>query len=158
VKKPEAAHIRPLRSIDIRACAAIVAQSEPWIRLGEGIDFERMLRYEQRKYAAYVYTAGSKVAGFIIFSPYPVFARGGYLRSIAVDPTKRKQGIGGKLLAMAERKTALLAPNFYLCVSSFNRKAQTFYKKLGYKRVGSIPGLILPNASEHIYWKQIKRR
>ncbi len=157
MSRPAHAHIRPFRSADIRACAAIVAQTEPWKSLGEGIDFVRLVRREQRENAAYVYTTGTIVSGFIIFTPYPVFARGGYLRAIAVNPEMRKKGIGRKLLTLAEKKTAFFSPNFYLCVSSFNRKAQAFYKKLGYTRVGKIPGLIIPHASEHIYWKQLKR-
>jgi ribosomal protein S18 acetylase RimI-like enzyme len=67
----------------------------------------------------------------------------------------RRLGIGRKLMSFAENRTARLAPNFYLCVSSFNRQAQAFYRDLGYSRVGKIPGLISPDASEYIFWKSL---
>jgi ribosomal protein S18 acetylase RimI-like enzyme len=95
------------------------------------------------------------VAGFVLFTPEPVFARGGYLRAIAVAPEARNQGVGKALLRFAEQETARLAPNLYLCVSSFNRKAGAFYRHFGYKKIGTIPGLIVPGASELILWKQL---
>ncbi|HTG01677.1 MAG TPA: GNAT family N-acetyltransferase [Nitrospirota bacterium] len=147
--------IRTFRAGDIAACAEIVSRSDPWKRLGEQLDFRRILHHRAAS-SLYVSLIGRTVVGFIIFTPYPVFARGGYLRAIAVSPDARNQGIGRTLLLLAERKTAMFSPHFYLCVSSFNRKAQAFYKRLGYKRIGTIPGLITPHASEYIYWKRLR--
>jgi ribosomal protein S18 acetylase RimI-like enzyme len=98
------------------------------------------------------------VAGFVIFTPLPVFARGGYLRAIAVAPDRRRKSIGRKLLSFAERETARHAGHLYLCVSSFNRQAQAFYRKCGYRKVGAVPGLIKPGISEHIYWKRLRKQ
>ena len=136
----------------IRACDAIASVSEPWKTLNERIDFLRYIRLKQ----AYTCMIGDKPSGFVIFTPEPVFARGGYLRAICVDPAMRGRGIGKMLLDFAEEDTARRSPNLYLCVSSFNRKAQAFYKSLGYTRIGKLPGLIIPNASEHIFWKNLK--
>jgi ribosomal protein S18 acetylase RimI-like enzyme len=143
--------IVPMRRSHIRACAEIAASSEPWKTLGETVDFARYLSLKQ----AYVCLVQSEPGGFIIFTPEPVFARGGYLRAIGVAPHLRRSGIGSKLMSFAENRTARRAPNFYLCVSSFNRKAQAFYRDLGYTRVGRIPGLISPKTAEYIYWKNL---
>jgi ribosomal protein S18 acetylase RimI-like enzyme len=94
--------------------------------------------------------------GFILFTAEPVFARGGYLRAIGVAPSLRGEGIGSKLMAFAEKAVSRQAQYFYLCVSSFNRMGQAFYKKRGYTRVGTLPGLTSPEASEYIYWKRLK--
>ncbi len=67
----------------------------------------------------------------------------------------RRRGIGRRLLSFAEKVIAKKSPNIYLCVSSFNRRAQAFYKDAGYRKVGRIPGLILQDASEYIYWKRL---
>ena len=147
-----AGKIVPMRRSHIQACNAITASSEPWKTLDERVDFLKYLTLKQ----AYVCTIGNTPAGFILFTPQPVFARGGYVRAIGVDPAKRRQGIGGRLLAFAEARIALKSPNVYLCVSSFNRQGQAFYKGLGYTRIGKIPGLILPGASEYIFWKKLK--
>ncbi len=146
--------IVPMKRSHISACNAIVAVSEPWKTLRERIDFLKYILLKQ----AYACLSGGGPAGFIIFTPDPVFARGGYIRAIGVAPAMRRKGIGTRLLVFAESKTARLSPNLYLCVSSFNRQGLNFYKECGYIRVGKIPGLIHPDASEHILWKRFRRR
>jgi [ribosomal protein S18]-alanine N-acetyltransferase len=152
--KSGALNILPMMRSHIRACDAIAAVSEPWLTLNERIDFLKYIRLKQ----AFVCLLGDKPAGFVIFTPEPVFARGGYLRAIGVDPAMRRRGIGRMLLGFAEGMTARRSPNLYLCVSSFNRKARAFYKSLGYTRVGKLPGLIMPGASEYIFWKKLKNK
>ncbi len=143
--------IVPMGRSHLGACTEIVKTSEPWKSLQEDIDFSRFISLKQ----AYVCVAGEETAGFVIFTPEPVFARGGYLRAIGVSPHMRGQGIGKKLMIFAEKETARRARNLYLCVSSFNRRAQAFYNSLGYTRVGKIPGLITPGTSEYILWKPL---
>ena len=144
--------IIPMTRSHIQACDAMVAASEPWKTLRERIDFLKYCELKQ----AYVGTIRDEPAGFIIFTPEPVFARGGYLRAIGVDPALRGRGIGKKLLTFAEQKTAKRSQNLYLCVSSGNRKAMAFYKRLGYLRAGTLPDLIKKGASEYIYWKRLQ--
>src|SRR5574337_1540527 len=91
--------IVPMKRVHVRDCDSISAASEPWKTLHEGIDFLKYISLRQ----AYVCEIGSKTAGFIIFTPEPVFARGGYVRAVGVAPEVRRQGIGKKLLAFAER-------------------------------------------------------
>lgn len=136
----------------IQACAVITESPGPWKTLNEGIDF---IKYIQRK-QAYVCMAGEELTGFIIFTPEPVFARGGYLRALGVSPSMRRRGIGKRLLSFAEKETARSAQCLYLCVSAFNRKAQAFYQDRGYVRAGKLAGLIVPGESEYIYWKRLR--
>ena len=152
--KRGAFRIMPLRSVHVPACRAIVSTSDPWKRLKESVDFPAALRDKSTR--SLVCLAGAEVAGFILFLPSPVFARGGYLRAIAVALSFRGQGVGSLLLARAETITAQHASHFFLCVSSFNRRGQAFYKSCGFRKVGSLPGLITPDASELIYWKPLK--
>ncbi|HEX9020473.1 MAG TPA: GNAT family N-acetyltransferase [Nitrospirota bacterium] len=149
--KRVAVEIIPMKRRHIRACGDIAAASEPWKTLREGIDFSKYITLKQ----AYVCERGGKTAGFIIFTPEPVFARGGYVRAVGVAPEVRRQGVGKKLLTFAERIMARRCPNSYLCVSSFNRKAMMFYSACGYIRAGRLPDLIVPGASEYIYWKRL---
>ena len=143
--------IIPMRRSHVQDCLAITAISEPWQTLNEQVDFLPYLSSKQ----AYVALLNDTVAGFVIFTPEPVFARGGYLRAIGVAADRRRSGIGSKLLAFAEDKTRRLSDNLYLCVSSFNHRGQAFYKSLGYTRAGSLKDLIAPGTSEHIYWKKL---
>jgi ribosomal-protein-alanine N-acetyltransferase len=154
-----ALRIIPMTRSHIAACDAIVAASEPWKTLGERFDFAGALSRKNRSYSrALVCIAENRPVGFVIFNPQPVFARGGYIRSIGVSPSMRRLGIGRKLLSFAEKDTTGCSSNLYLCVSSFNRKAQAFYKGCGYTRVGKLQDLIIPGASEYIYWKRLTSR
>jgi ribosomal protein S18 acetylase RimI-like enzyme len=146
------AKIVPMTRSHRETCAGIVAVSEPWKTLHERIDFLKSMALNQ----AYVYIQEREIAGFIIFTPEPVFARGGYIRAVAVAPAMRRHGIGKKLLTFAETIIARRSPNAYLCVSSFNRRGQMFYRSLGYTRVGRIPDLIARGTSEFIYWKCLR--
>jgi [ribosomal protein S18]-alanine N-acetyltransferase len=146
--------IIPMKRSHIRACNAIITDSEPWKTLRERVDFAKYISFRQ----AYVCLSDDGLAGFIIFTPDPVFARGGYIRAVAVAPAMRRRGIGKKLITFAESVTAHRSSNMYLCVTSFNRRGLNFYTKCGYIRVGKIPGLIHPHFSEHILWKRLSSR
>ncbi len=148
--------IVPMKLFHRKACEAIVNQSEPWLTLGEGVDFRSYITARQAYVCQRRSGRNTEVGGFIIFTSEPVFARGGYLRAIGVAPHERDRGIGRALVSFAEKRTAQRSQNFYLCVSSFNRQAQTFYKKLGYRKAGRLPDLLIPGESEYIYWKQLR--
>ncbi len=157
MKRAVSMKILPMAPVHIPTCAAILSASEPWKRLGERFDFARTLSRAPQSGKAHVLIVDKEVIGFIVFTPHPVFARGGYLRAIGVAPSRRRQGFGKKLIRFAEKKTVRFSPNFYLCVSSFNRKAQVFYRNLGYKKIGEIPDLLIQGASELIYWKRLSQ-
>ena len=87
-----AVKIVPMRRVHVSACDEIVAASEPWKRLNERIDFPRILSQDRPLVRAYVCTEGREPLGFVLFTPEPVFARGGYLRAIGVSPAMRGRG------------------------------------------------------------------
>ena len=144
-----------MERLHIRACADIVAVSEPWTTLRETVEFSRYITRKEAYVCIHRWAGKSRAVGFIIFSPEPVFARGGYIRAIGVSPLLRRHCIGSSLLAYAEKKTARRASNIYLCVSSFNRQARAFYRNCGYAKVGTLVDLTSPGTVEYIYRKQI---
>ena len=148
-------HMRivPMTRTHIPACDDIVRSSEPWKTLRETVDFRNAIRRKQ----AHVLTIADAIAGFVVFDPEPVFARGGYLRAIGVSPAIRGFGIGRALLAFAEQRTARKAPNLYLCVSSFNSDGRKFYRKCGYEQVGRIDGLARKGFAELIMRKKLRK-
>ncbi len=150
--------IVPMNRSHIRACRSIVSASEPWKRLQESVNFRAFPKDNRTGTMAYVCVCRSETVGFVLFIPEPVFARGGYLRALGVAPGFRGKGIGKKLLLFAEQKTARRSLHLFLCVSSFNRAGQRFYKKLGYCKAGSLPDIIRPGIAEFIYWKRLKRQ
>jgi len=145
------ARIIPMKRTHVQACDEITLISEPWKTLHEHIDFVPYIGLKE----AHVCIINDRLIGFVVFTPTPVFARGGYLRAIGVAPLMRGRGIGKLLMTFAERATAEHCSNLFLCVSSFNTDAQDFYNRLGYTRVGTLPDLIIQHASEYIYWKRL---
>lgn len=148
-------HMRivPMTRSHIPACEDIVRTSDPWKTYRVGIDFKSAVKLKQ----AHVLTIADAVAGFVLFNPDPVFARGGYLRALAVAPAIRGFGVGQTLLGFAEKATAKKSPNLYLCVSSFNREGQRFYRKCGYAKVGKIDDLVRKGFAEHIMMKRLRK-
>ncbi|MDH4164507.1 MAG: GNAT family N-acetyltransferase [Nitrospirota bacterium] len=144
--------IRPMNKNHIAACDDIVRTSEPWKTLRERVDFSAAIRSKQ----VYVALIEGAVAGFVIFTAGPVFARGGYLRALGVAPAIRGLGIGRQLMKFAEKTAVKQSQNFFLCVSSFNKPGQLFYKSLGYAKAGKLDNLIKQGVSELIYWKRLK--
>lgn len=81
------------------------------------------------------------------------FGKFTYLSVIAVKKEYRSKGIGKALIGKFEEIGFEKANRVFLLVSDFNKKAQLFYKKLGYEKVGKIPDLFKKSVSENILAK-----
>jgi ribosomal-protein-alanine N-acetyltransferase len=142
--------IRPLAGDeDVAICAAMMANSDPWLRLGRGYEASvRLLTDPTRE----VYVAGG-VSGFVIINMHGAFA--GYIQTICVAPELRGRGLGSELMAFAEARILRDSPNVFLCVSSFNPRARALYERLGYARVGELHDYIVRGAGEILMRKTI---
>ncbi len=94
--------------------------------------------------------------GFAWCLPKGGFGRSVYLRLIGVRPDRARAGIGAALLGAAEQAAIAVKSDLLLLVSDFNTDAQRFYQRQGYTQVGALPGYVLPEVSELIYWKQLR--
>jgi len=81
---------------------------------------------------------------------------GGYLKLMAVLPGAQARGVGGALLAAFEAELARGTSHGFLLCSDFNASAQAFYRRHGWTQVGALPGLVLPDVAELIYWKRLR--
>lgn len=99
---------------------------------------------------------GGELAGLAWFMPRGAFGLGAYLRLIALVPGRQGHGVGVALLAAFEQAAAADGRHAFLLVSDFNHGAQRFYARQGYSRVGTIPGLVLPDVDEIVYWKRLR--
>jgi len=137
---------------EARACAQIMAASEPWITLQR--NYNESLKIVTNPWReVYVALAKSEVIGFIILQLEGTFT--GYIQTIAIKEEWRNRGIGSQLLAFAERKIFSRKPNVFLCVSSFNKKAQKLYRRLGYQKVGVLRNFIVNGHDEILLRKTI---
>lgn len=135
-----------------RACARLMAASEPWITLRR--DEAGALR-NLRHPAVEVYVAeeDGMVLGFIVLTMQGPFR--GYIATVGVVPQRRGQGLGSRLVRFAEERIFRDVPNVFLCVSSFNTRAQNLYHRLGYQRIGELRDFIVPGHSEILMRKTV---
>lgn len=134
--------------------AALMASSDPWLTLGRGIEACRAA-CQRRDCELSVARDAHGRGGFALVNPRGV-AGSPYLAAIAVEPAWRSRGVGAALLAHIEREAARTSRHFFLCVSSFNTRAQAFYLRHGYRRVGEFDDYIIDGASEVLLSKRVR--
>jgi GNAT superfamily N-acetyltransferase len=150
--------IRPLAPADLSPLARGLAGLPLLTRYGRtAAELERALasalrRGEQLRVAE----EDGAPSGLAWFLPSGTLALGGYLRLIAVVGAAQRRGAGAALLAAFEEETARASAHAFLLVSDFNDGAQRFYARHGYERVGALPGLVLPEVAEVLYWKRLR--
>ncbi|MES2560180.1 MAG: N-acetyltransferase [Bacteroidota bacterium] len=136
---------------EIDACALLMSQSEPFTTLkfnyerckaGMGGDYREV-------YVAYV---DQHFAGFVVLSLVGVLR--GYIQTICLHPEYRGQGIGTALLKYSEERLTKEFANVFMCVSSFNHRAQKLYYSLGFEKVGELKDHLITGADEYILRKQ----
>ena len=150
--------VRPLELAEIPALARALAEVPLMVR------YRRDAGALQRSLAAahgrgeglLVADDGGALLGLAWFLREGTLAMGGDLRLIAMLPGAEGKGTGAALLAAFERETAARSAHAFLFVSDFNAGAQRFYERHGYTRVGALPGLVLPDVGEILYWKRLR--
>jgi ribosomal protein S18 acetylase RimI-like enzyme len=100
---------------------------------------------------------GGAPAGLAWFLTSGTLALGGYLRLLAVLGPFQGRGIGAQLLAAYELETARTSAHSFLLTSRWNARAQRFYERAGYRRVGLLPSLVVEGEDEALYWKRLRR-
>ena len=144
--------ISPAAGGDQEWCARLMASSEPWITLGRDLrGCDAALRVPGRE--LFVARDGGRPVGFILMAPHG-FASSPYIATLAVSTNDRSRGVGAALLEFAERHFAGRKHLFLLC-SSFNKRAQKFYRAHGYNFVGELKGYVVPQHDEYIFVKRI---
>jgi pimeloyl-ACP methyl ester carboxylesterase/ribosomal protein S18 acetylase RimI-like enzyme len=135
---------------EARACAEIMATSDPWTTLGRTFEMSLgLVRDPMRE--THVALDGDAVIGFVVLQLRGPFT--GYLQSIGVRADRRGGGIGARLLAHAERRIWREMPNVFICVSSFNPRAKALYLRSGYEEIGLLRDYVMPGYDEWLLRK-----
>jgi [ribosomal protein S18]-alanine N-acetyltransferase len=137
---------------EARACARLMAESEPWLTLGRTYEASLALVQDPSR-EVYVVRDERGLAGFLILCMTGAFV--GFIQTICIHPQRRAQGLGSKLVEFAERRILTESPNVFMCVSSFNRDARRLYERLGYQVVGEITDYIIQGHSEILLRKSV---
>lgn len=145
--------IRPLGGDgEARVCAGMMVETEPWITLKR--EFEQAFQLVSNPgVEVYVAQVGEALAGHIVVNMQGPFA--GYIQALVVGTDWRGRGIGSQLVRFGEERIFRESPNVFLCVSSFNPRAQKLYARLGYERIGELKDYVITGASEFLMRKSI---
>lgn len=150
----ESLHIGPASPEDREWSACLMASSEPWITLQRDLPACRavLARPGTELFIARA-RAFDPPLGFILLAEYG-FAGSPYIASIGVSPPAQGRGIGGQMLSFAE-SLFHKRHHMFLLVSSFNARAQKFYKCHGFHPVGELKDYIVAGHSELIFHKRL---
>ena len=139
--------VRPMTEEDRVAVMALLADSDPWKRLGyQANDWENYFTPLPQGRDNYVVDQNGKAAGIAVVRQK--FLLGDYIELLGVADWARGKGIGGQLLAHVEATVFARAKNLFACVSDFNDHARHFYKKQGYLEIGPMPNFLIPGSAE----------
>lgn len=129
-----------------------MAASDPWLTLGlRGRHCLKTFSAPFRE--TYAARSGKELTGFVVITMCGTFR--GYIQVLFVAPGHRGKGLGEELLAFAEKKIFTRSPNVFLCVSSFNKGAQRFYRRLGYRKAGLIKDFLVKGSDELLLRKTL---
>lgn len=151
-------NVRPLEPGEISAAAVWTAALPLMARYGAsaaGMERQFSRALEQGDTLLAAEDAQGAVCGIAWLMPAGAFGRSAYLRFIGVHPDHSGAGLGGSLLQAVEQHASLSGHDLFLLVSDFNTRAQQFYVRHGYSQVGAIPGYVVPDITELIFWKQL---
>ena len=146
--------IAPATEEEREWAAALLAGSEPWTTLGATLEQCRQACRDE-EYLVYVARVEGAPGGVMILHRRGV-ASSPYVKSIAVDDRHRGRGVGAALMKFAEDLFRPGSRHLFLCVSSFNTRARTFYDRLGYAAVGELKDYIIDGASEILMHKRLR--
>lgn len=144
--------VQTKEAADFKHCALLISESEPWITLKRTYKASLKTIGNPLK-EIYIARINNKIAGFMVLQMVGAFR--GYIQSIYVAPEYRNMGIGTNMLRFAERRIFKECPNIFICVSSFNKKAQKLYRKFKYNKIGVLKDFIVPGHSEILFRKTI---
>ena len=133
--------------------AQIMSSTDPWITLNISTDgCLNSLRGEGKEVYSMIEDNGS-VIGVIVLQITGSFR--GYLQSICISNNARGKGYGHQAIKFCEKRIFSFSPNFFLCVSSFNKRAQNFYLNQGFEQVGLFKDFVVDGYDELLLRKTI---
>jgi len=139
--------VRPYTPSDRDAVVRMLADSDPWKRLGYTLrDWERLFQSGPEGRESFVIESRGTVVGLALLRQR--FMLGDYLELLAIAPWSQGKGYGSTLLQHLETVVFRRVKNLFVCVSDFNVDARRFYARHGYKEIGPIPNFLIPGSSE----------
>jgi ribosomal protein S18 acetylase RimI-like enzyme len=133
-----------------RAQSSWIVGIEPWLSLGyEAAPLGRYLGRMAREREVWIGNAGGRrpaPLGLVVVQDG--FLLGAFVSLLAVRPEAAGQGVGSGLMEHVAAGVFAKRPWLFVSCDAANARALSFYKKLGFQRVGRLPDLIKPRRVE----------
>ncbi len=149
--------IRPLVEGDVDACAALMQRIPLWAQYRITPEAARRVFTGALGGLSHVQVAeeDGSVIGFVEYLLRGTFGHSGYVWALGVAPEAQGRGVGTLLMDAAEDEIFRAGPNVFLLVTATNTRAQRFYERRGYRRIGEIADYIQPGITEVLYRKTL---
>ncbi|MEK7778384.1 MAG: GNAT family N-acetyltransferase [Chloroflexota bacterium] len=156
--------LRPMRDDDVEEIVRISKATGFFnpeeVEMARELALEAVERGDASGYHFRVATRGQHVAGYVCFGPTPLTRGTWDLYWIAVDPQQQRQGIGDRLMSLAEDE--IIARNGRLVLVETSSREQyeptrTFYRCLGYQEVSFIPDFYDVGDSRVVFAKNLSQ-
>lgn len=137
---------------DFSDLATIISTTKAWTCFG--IDYDKAVElFKNMEDTIYIAENKEETVGFITLRINGVGNIGAYVRMVAVAEGFRGQGIGRKMIEYVSEIASQDISNLFLICSVENKKAQDFYEKAGFERVGVMKDLVVKGHDEILYRK-----
>lgn len=147
--------LAPIEPGDARRIATEMVKMDPWLTMNYSVaPLESYLSTSSPALHRYAIEVDGATAG-VVTVRYP-WLRGAYLELIGLFPSRQKNGLGTAILRWLERETEPHAANVWVLVSSFNRAAQRFYLRQGFREIGAIEALVSAKSTELLLRKSLR--
>lgn len=138
--------LRPMRTDDVEEMVRITSATGFFypeeVEVAREVLLEAAENGESSGYHAHVATRGQKAAGYVCFGPTPLTRGTWDIYWIAVDPQQQRQGIGNRLMGLAEEQIRSHEGRLVLAETSSRElyePTRGFYRRMGYQEVSYIP-------------------
>lgn len=132
-----------------RAQSTWIVEIEPWAGLGyEAAPLGRYLGRMAREREVWIARDGRARTPLGLVVVQDGFLLGSFVSLLAVRPDAAGHGVGRGLMEHVAAKALARRPWLFVSCDSANARALSFYKKLGFSRVGRLPDLIKPKRVE----------
>jgi len=151
----ERAVLEPISYPDCAELAPQLAKLVPWSTYQFTSDtLVHSLAAEQPNAPRFLIRAGDKKIGIV--GVQLNWLRGPYLQFLGILPPHQGRGLGAAVLHWLESEARRMGDrNVWVCVSSFNVRAISFYERHGFRRAALLEGLIQEEHNELLLRKRI---
>jgi [ribosomal protein S18]-alanine N-acetyltransferase len=151
---PSTWSIRRAQNREAEWCAQLMSRNDPWITLGRNLEQCR-LRCFHPDWELYVAcNPQGDLGGFLLLNPQG-FIGFPYIASICVDEGFRNHGLGKALIDYVSVQLGPQRKFLFLCVSSFNERARSFYLRIGFQPVGILKDFVVDGLDECLLIKRL---